>query len=279
MTTPSGADERADAAEHVGRGADNLLETLALEQIEVNLFRANFVQAEDHALYGGQVAAQALAAAAATVPADRLPHSLHGYFLRRGESHRPAVLQVERDRDGRSFSARRVIAIQRGEVIFNMAASFHAETAGPVAQRVTVPDVPAPDELPPSALPRYPAIDVREPPRPAGQALPTRFWARCRHQLPDDLMTHACVLTYLSDMSTGLAQFPRDNAVPVASLDHALWFHQPVRLDQWVLVDLEGRLIARSRGVYTGSVFAADGQLVASISQEMLVRTLPTAVL
>jgi acyl-CoA thioesterase II len=254
-------------------GADSMLETLALERIEVNLFRANFVRAEEYSLYGGQVAAQALAAAAATVPAGRLPHSLHGYFLRAGEPHRPTVFRVEQDRDGRSFSARRVVAIQGGEVIFNLAASFHGERPGPVVQSVTAPAVPGPDSLPTWELPRYPAIEMRVAPGPEGRSLPTRFWARCRHPLPDDMLTHACVLAYLSDLSTGLPPLPGAAESRATSLDHALWFHRPVRLDQWVLVELEGRMIAGSRGHYTGSVFTADGQLAASLSQEMLVFT------
>jgi acyl-CoA thioesterase II len=253
--------------------AADLVQTLALERIEVNLFRANFVQAEEYSLYGGQVAAQALAAAAATVPAGRLPHSLHGYFLRAGEPHRPTVFRVEPDRDGRSFSARRVVAIQDGEVIFNLAASFHSERPGPVVQCVTAPDVPAAESLPAYELPRYPAIEIREAPGRDGRSLPARFWARCRHPLPGDALTHACVLAYVSDLSTGLPELPGAPQARATSLDHALWFHQPVRLDQWVLVELEGRVVAGSRGHYTGSVFTADGQLAASLSQEMLVFT------
>jgi acyl-CoA thioesterase-2 len=262
----------ADLVDAAGPGAEDLTAILDLEPIEVDLFRANFVQREEHPLYGGQVAAQALAAAGATVPADRAPHSLHGYFLRPGEADLPTVLRVERDRDGRSFSARRVVAVQRGEVIFSMAASFHAERPGALVQRAAPPALPDPERLTPLTMPRYPAMELREEERAAGQIWPTCFWARCRHRLPDDPLVHACVLAYLSDVSSGLAQFVGKGGIPVSSLDHALWLHQPVRLDEWVSVDLKGRLIARSRGIYTGSVFAADGRLVASISQEMLVR-------
>jgi acyl-CoA thioesterase II len=209
-------------------GAMDLVDALALEQIESGVFRANFVRAEEYPLYGGQVAAQALAAAGATVSSGRVPSSLHGYFLRRGEADLPTVFRVECDRDGRSFSARRVIAIQRGEVIFNMAALFYAEAPGPQAQQTAAPDMPAPHELVESVMGRYPAIEVRAEPKRGKERLPTRFWARVRHALPDDPLSHACALTYISDMSSGLASL-LDAVIPAASLDHAVWFHRPTR--------------------------------------------------
>jgi acyl-CoA thioesterase II len=252
-------------------GAHDLLEALAVEQIEEQLYRANFVQVEDYPLFGGQVAAQALAAAGATVPAERVPHSLHGYYLRRGEAHRPTLLQIECDRDGRSFSARRVIAIQQGKVIFNMAVSFHEAAADAVDQRLPAPQLGSPEDLTDASMRRYPAIEVRAEPRPSGQVLPDRFWARVRHGMPADLLSHACALTYISDMSTGLVQLLPD-VIPAASLDHALWIHQVPRTDQWLLVDLTGLALAGSRGHYSGSIFTKDGRLVASLAQEMVIR-------
>lgn len=268
MTAP-----RADAGGRPAEvtGAYDLLQALAIESIEERLYRANFVQVEDYPLFGGQVAAQALAAAGATVPAGRVPHSLHGYFLRRGEAHRPTLLQVERDRDGRSFSARRVVAIQQGEVIFSMAASFHDAAAAAVDQRRPAPRLGSPEELTEASMRRYPAIEVRAEPKPPGQVLPERFWARVRHRMPADLLTHACALTYISDMSTGLVQLLPD-VMPAASLDHALWIHQVPRTDEWLLVDLTGLALAGSRGHYSGSIYTKDGRLVASLAQEMVIR-------
>jgi acyl-CoA thioesterase-2 len=252
-------------------GAHDLLEALAIEWIEERLYRANFVQVENYPLFGGQVAAQALAAAGATVPAGRVPHSLHGYFLRRGEAHRPTLLQVECDRDGRAFSARRVIAIQRGEVIFNMAASFLEPATGEVDHHLPAPQLRSPEELTDASMRRYPAIEIRAEAQPPGRMLPARFWARVRHAMPDDRLSHACALTYISDMSMGLGQL-LPGVVPAASLDHALWIHQVPRTDEWLLVDLTGLALAGRRGHYSGSIFTRDGRLVASLGQEMLVR-------
>jgi acyl-CoA thioesterase-2 len=250
-------------------GAHDLLEALAIEWIEENLYRANFVQVEEYPLFGGQVAAQALAAAGATAPAGRIPHSLHGYFLRRGEAHRPTLLQVAADRDGRSFSARRVVAIQQGQVIFSMAASFHEAPTGAVDQLRAAPRIGSPDDLAEASMRRYPAIEVRAEPRPVGQVLPDRFWARVRHALPADVLTHACALTYMSDLSTGLVQL-LPNVLPAASLDHALWIHHVPRADEWLLVDLTGLALAGGRGHYSGAIYTTDGRLVASLAQEMV---------
>jgi len=252
-------------------GAHDLVEALAVEWIEEGLYRANFVQVEEYSLFGGQVAAQALAAAGATVPPGRVPHSLHGYFLRPGASERPTLLQVERDRDGRSFSARRVVAIQQGKVIFNLSVSFHETTGEDVQQFVPAPEFAAPEDLPEVSISRYPAIELRADPPTSGRPLPDRFWARVRHALPADEHLHACALTYISDMSTGLVQLVPD-LIPVASIDHALWIHRIPRADDWLLVDLVGQALAGRRGHYSGSVFSRDGRLVASLAQEMVVR-------
>ena len=181
-------------------------------------------------LYGGQVAAQALRAAAATVDPDRHPHSLHGYFLSRGDASRRVLLTVYRDRDGRSYSNRRVIAVQQGKVIFNMAASFHLAEPGPDYQAHLAPDVAGPDGLPELET-RFSlhGIDIRVPEQPrAGQQWPSRVWLRARDALADETL-HACALTYVSDMFTGLAAVPGIAPLgPPTSIDHAVWFYRRV---------------------------------------------------
>lgn len=254
-------------------GHDPLLTMLDLERIESDIFRAGMVFAEPYALYGGQVAAQALLAAGRTVEADRLPHSLHGYFLRAGDATLPTVFRVYRDRDGGSFSARRVVATQRGEVIFNMSSSFHLRQEGVEAQLSTMPEVPDPAGSEPYPIPRLFSMEGRAVPQPhEDPGYPTRFWARCTSELPADPLLHASVLTYLSDISTGLGPLRTDEAKPGSSLDHAVWFHHPARMDDWVLTDLVPHAAAAGRGWYTGSLFGADGLLLASLAQETLFR-------
>ena len=195
-------------AERVGTG---LLDLLTLERVETNLFLTTAVHDGDGpaGLYGGQVAAQALRAATATVDPDRHPHSLHGYFLSRGDASRRVLLTVYRDRDGRSYSNRRVIALQQGKVIFNMAASFHLAEPGPDYQAHLAPDVAGPDGLPELET-RFSlhGIDIRVPEQPrAGQQWPSRVWLRARDALADETL-HDCALAYVSDMFTGLAAVP-----------------------------------------------------------------------
>jgi acyl-CoA thioesterase-2 len=256
--------------------APTVLDVLDLEEIDRDLYRSRFLFADPYPLYGGQVAAQALLAAGRTVPPDRLPHSLHGFFLRSGDAARPAVFRVDRDRDGRSFSARRVVAIQRGEVIFSMSASFTAPGKGPDVAVEPAPEAESPDGLPSHALPRLFSFEGRRPAQPYPDAhWPTRFWARSTTPLPSDPLLHASVLTYLSDIGTGLSALPEDEASPGPSLDHALWFHRPARLDDWVLMDLVPRTVAAGRGWYTGTLHASDGVLAASFVQETLFRPGP----
>ncbi|WP_289009437.1 acyl-CoA thioesterase domain-containing protein [uncultured Thermomonospora sp.] len=251
----------------------SLLELLDLEEIDRDLYRAATVFDDPPRLYGGQVAAQALRAAGGTVPQGRVPHSLHGYYLRAGDAARPTIFRVERDRDGRSFSARRVVALQGGEVIFNMSVSFHTPQPGVDRQVHPAPEAPAPEGLAPTTLPRLQSVECRLPPQPSPTRWPTRFWARCTDALPDDDLVHACVLTYLSDISTGLAAIESDGPeMPGASLDHAVWFHRPVRMDEWVLMDLVPHTVAGGRGWYTGTLHTARGVLVASLAQEALFR-------
>jgi acyl-CoA thioesterase-2 len=254
-----------------------VLDVLRLEQIDRDLYRSTLVFADPFPLYGGQVAAQALFAAGGTVSDDRLPHSLHGYFLRSGDAARPTVFHVDRDRDGRSFSARRVVAVQGGEVIFNMSASFQAPGDGPDHQVQEPPDAERPEDSESLSLPRLFSMEGRRPSQPyRTTSWPTRFWARATVALPpDDHLMHSCVLTYLSDIGTGLSALPDDDAAPGPSLDHAVWFHRHVQLDDWVLMDMRPVTVSGGRGWYAGSVTTADGGLAASFVQETLFRPGP----
>jgi acyl-CoA thioesterase-2 len=256
----------------------DVVELLDLEVVDRDILRANAVFEDPFPLYGGQVAAQALRAAGMTVPAGRSPHSLHGYYLRSGNAAQPTVFRVDRDRDGRSFSARRVVAIQDGEVIFTMSASFHRHEDGPDHQIEPRPDVDDPDRLMDYMLPRLTSMEGRLPAQTFPDAAwPTRFWARCTVPLGDDPHLHAAVLTYLSDISTGLSPFDGESHHSGASLDHAVWFHRPIRMDDWVLTDLVPRSIAGGRGWYTGTLHDRDGFLGASVTQEALFRAVRDA--
>lgn len=255
-----------------GIGDVDLRDLLRVERIEENLFRSTTVVHEEYALYGGQVAAQALMAAGTTVDPARPPHSLHGYFLRPGDPLLPIVFTVYRDRDGRSFSARRVVAIQHGNVIFNMSASFHTGRQTWSAQAERVPDgVEAPEDCPAYAIPRLCSFEGRLPTQPyPGARNPTRFWARTTVPVADDPLARACVLTYLSDISTGVQPSDDGTQGPGASIDHAVWFHDRADLNAWVLSDYRPRFVGDGRGWYSGSQFDGTGRLVASVAQEAL---------
>ncbi len=258
----------------IGSAETGLPELLSLERIEDNLFRTVVVSAEPAGLFGGQVAAQALRAAAETVPAGRHPHSLHGYFLSRGDASQRVLLTVSRDRDGGSYSNRRVIAVQNGKVIFNMAASFHVTEDGSDYQAHQMPEVEAPDELPDDMrLFRMHGVEIRLPRQPQpGQQWPSRMWIRSRHKL-DSEMAHVCALAYVSDMFTGLSAAPGITiSGPLTSIDHSVWFYRKVALDDWVLMDLQPESTSGGRGTYTGRIFGRDGTLAAGIAQETLFR-------
>ena len=255
-----------------------LAELLELERLDRDLFRGENEPGarERFALYGGQVAAQALRAAGATVADDRLPHSFHGYFLRPGRVDRPVIFEVDRDRDGGSFSARHVRAVQEGEVIFSMLASFHTHRESPTLDALTITDAPDPD-----SLPQRPTIaslvEVREvtPTRIVGRRMrhSDRIWVRARAPLPDAPLVHACALAYASDLGTGFGQVEIPG-LPTGgpSIDHAVWFHAPLRADEWMLLDLAPRKARSSRGVYDGSLRSVEGELGALIVQETLLR-------
>jgi acyl-CoA thioesterase-2 len=267
------------------RDVDELLHLLQLEELDRDLFRARNPEAHNQfgpRLFGGQVAAQAVRAASLTVPDDRWLHSMHGYFLRPGSPERSTILHVDRDRDGRSFSARHVVGRQGGDAVFTMLASFHTDEPGPEFQETPAPEVPAPDDLETAPLWGSSAMFESRPIWPPGgpprddPGLSHLFWARTRTPLPDDRLLHACVLTYLSDVGTGFMKHPPDG-MPLGgpSLDHAVWFHRPVRMDEWVLVDLEPVVSSGARAYYTGSVYDVDGRLLATITQEYLRRPAP----
>jgi acyl-CoA thioesterase-2 len=224
-------------------------------------------------LFGGMPLALALRAAGLTVPAGRPPHSLHAYFLRPGSSVEPMDLRVERDTDGRSFSARRVVVSQQGRTIFSMSASFHVPEEGPELATATFPDgVPRPEDLPDGGPPfrHASAIEVRDVGTGFGSRVPNRTWGRALHRVGDDPLLHACVLVHFSDLYTGLPARPGTGDAGGPSLDHAFWFHRPVDMDDWVLMDLRPIAASSGRGLYGGSFFDRHGNLVASLAQEVL---------
>jgi len=279
---------------------DQLLKTLDLETLEDNLFRGSTPQPWGQRVFGGQVIGQALVAACRTVDVKtRTPHSLHAYFLLGGDPKVPIIYDVDRIRDGRSFTTRRVVAIQHGHAIFSMAVSFHVEEPG-YAHQAKMPDVPKPDQLPDETeirtkiLPKAPEsvrrFYERERPillRPVtydryegkkNESGIFNVWIRCAGALPDDPALHQCVLAYASDMALldaaliphGMSVF--DHKIMAASLDHALWFHRPFRADEWLLYSQDSPNSSGARGFSRGMIFALDGTLVASVAQEGLLR-------
>jgi acyl-CoA thioesterase II len=275
----------------VADSLESLLKLLDLEVIEVDLFRGPAPDTSLQRVFGGQVAAQALVAAGRTVESPRQVHSLHAYFLRPGDPSRPIVYEVDRTRDGRSFSTRRVAALQHGRPIFTMSASFQIPEEG-LEHQVPMPEVPDPETLdrpPGPELERWRAIDLRfagpdtwtvdDPdPVPPGQWV----WFRAAEPLPDDPLLHVCVLAYASDLTLlsstlrrhGVSRRARN--LQMASMDHAMWFHRPFRADEWLLYDQFSPSASGARGLASGRIFASDGRLVASVMQEGLIRFAPS---
>ena len=261
---------------------DDLLELLDLEELDTDLYRGINEESATRfpALFGGQVAAQALRAAAYTVPDGRLPNSLHGYFLRPGRYQVPVILKVARDRDGGSFSARHVVAVQGGEVIFSMSASFQTPKDGIDWATARQPQY-GPEELEDRDLiDRFAStlrIRAMPPTVPYGSdewPVPARMWVRSRTELPDDPVVHACALTYASDLGSGFGDGSAAPGLPRGgpSIDHALWFHEPVRMDDWVLLEMWPLKSGGGRGLYTGTMQSADGRVAAALTQEILFR-------
>ena len=280
---------------------EELLSILDLERLEDNLFRGQTADANRYRVFGGQVIGQALVAACRSVE-GRAPHSLHGYFILPGDPRIPIIYEVERTRDGRSFTTRLVKAIQHGQPIFTLSASFHAEEPG-LEHAATMPDVPDPDRLPSEAdmqkqaMPQMPdsmrKYFERERPielRPveyqrylSREPMPPKFhvWMRATSRLPDDPTIHQAVLAYASDItlldSTLIAHGRTvfEKTIQAASLDHALWIHRPFRADDWLLYAQDSPFTGSARGFARGSIYTRDGVLVASVAQEGLIRNRP----
>jgi acyl-CoA thioesterase-2 len=278
---------------------DELLRTLDLEKLEENLFRGLSPQVGWQRVFGGQVVAQAIVAAQRTVEPDRRIHSLHGYFMRPGDPSVPIIYSADRIRDGGSFTTRRIVALQHGHAIFSLAASFHLREDG-LEHQVAMPTVPTPESLPsetelaeklihvaPENVRRYwqrkRAIELRPVDLThyfsAKKLAPVQYvWFRSSSPLPDDPSIHEAALGYASDMTLlDTSLFPHGRAVfdpkiQVASLDHALWFHRPSRLEDWHLYAQDSPSSSGARGFTRGSIFSRDGRLVASVAQEGLIR-------
>ena len=276
---------------------DDLIKLLDLEPIEVNVFRGQSPDEQRQRVFGGQVAGQALVAAARTVDTGSV-HSLHAYFLRPGDPTIPILYEVGRIRDGRSFTTRRVVAIQHGQAIFHLSASFHVQEEGFEHQFDPPADLPDPESLPDYRTRNAPhaqklgdwydrprPIDTRyvgpDLPNAAPEPLPPvqQIWMRADGSLPDDPVLHQCVLTYASDMTLlDTVTLPHsvsvvEGTVMMASLDHAMWFHRPFRADRWFLYSQDTPSASGSRGLARGLIYQ-DGQLVVSVVQEGLVRPL-----
>jgi acyl-CoA thioesterase-2 len=283
----------------MSKALDALVRLLDLEQIELDIFRGFTPETERRIrVFGGQVAGQALVAAGRTVPADRPVHSLHAYFIRPGDPAAPLIYLVERVRDGRSFTTRRVSAVQHGKTVFTLSASFHHPEPG-LEHALPMPDVPGPEGLEPTAdrYRRYfgpeaadffrdGPIEIRHAgpltfeaeADPALRTTRNRVWLRADGDLPDDPLLHVCLMTYASDMTlldsvllaNGLSF--ADGSTTGASLDHAMWFHRPFRADRWLLYAQESPSASGARGLARGEVYTEDGTLVVSVVQEGLIR-------
>ncbi len=275
-----------------------LLALLDLEKIEENIFRGVSPKDRSQRVFGGQVLGQALVAAGRTVE-DRVAHSLHAYFLVAGDPKVPILYEVDRSRDGSSFSSRRVVAIQHGRQIFHMSVSLQKPEAG-LEHQIEMPKVPPPEDLPSEDDFRAKIVDripeqyrdhfVRKRPielRPVDRIdifAPQRrsphqsVWVRATGELPPDIALQQCILAYASDMTLldtsllphGIGWF--DNRIQMASIDHAMWFHRPFRADQWLLYVQDSPSASGARGFNRGLIFSRDGELVASVAQEGLMR-------
>ena len=286
----------------MGNPVDHLVDLLDLERIEVNIFRGRSPEESLQRVFGGQVAGQALVAAGRTVEPDRPVHSLHAYFLRPGTPGVPIVYQVDRLRDGRSFTTRRVLGVQRGKQIFALTADFHAPEESAFEHQDAMPDVPAPEELPraedeirahfggevPERLRRRQPFDIRyvdrlrwTPEELAAAPRRSAVWLRANGDLGDNPLVHVCAVTYASDLTlldaVRIQQeplFSGDRRFDLASLDHAMWFHREFRADEWFLYTQESPVATGARGLGTGQIFDRQGRLVVSVVQEGLFRPL-----
>ena len=278
---------------------EELLRLLELEEIEENIFRGQSQDLGFKNVFGGQVLGQALSAASYTAPPERAAHSLHAYFLRPGDSTKPIVYTVERMRDGKSFATRRVKAVQKGQPIFFMSVSFQREETG-FEHQDEMPDVPGPDgivsemdmalaladQIPPGIREKILCekpiemrpVDPVNPFKPEKKPAQNYVWFRTVKPIPDDAATHRYMLAYASDFNlVSTALHPHGHTfwepeMQVASLDHAMWFHRPFRMDQWLLYAIDSPNASQARGMGIGRIFTHDGRLVATVAQEGLIR-------
>lgn len=281
--------------------ADSLTRVLTVERIEEDFYRGIATPQGRGRSFGGQVIGQALMAATMTVDPSRPNHSLHGYFMRPGDATQPVLYRVERDRDGGSFATRRVVAIQHGKPILNLAASFHVPESG-LAHQDDMPDAPAPEDLEPEevlaarmgdALPEAFRNWLKTPrpvemrattPRPpfdrSARTPEQTIWIRARGRLSDDPAIHRAALAFASDMGLlGTSMMPHGKAftdpdMQFASLDHALWVHDDFRMDDWLLYTMDSPWAGGARGFNRGRIFTRDGRMVANVAQEGLVRNI-----
>ncbi len=277
---------------------DSLVDQLNLEQIDVNLYRGYSTNLGPPRVFGGQVIGQALIAALRTV-VDPPCHSLHGYFLRPGDPGLPIIYEVDRIRDGKSFTTRRIVAIQKGEAIFSMAASFQIHESG-LSHQNEMPDVPAPEDCyseedllssgdgAQQFSEQFKAMQANRPigmrrvephsfVKPKASEPVQHLWLRSKQKLPDDPAIHQCILAYASDMGLlSTCALPHGQSfftgLQSASLDHAMWFHRAFRADEWVLFAMDSPIAGRSRGFNRGKMFTQDGVFIASVAQEGLIR-------
>jgi acyl-CoA thioesterase II len=276
----------------------DLLELLDLEPLEYDIYRGRNRDIGSGRVFGGQVMAQALVAAQRTVEPERVAHSLHGYFILPGDLAAPIVYFVDRLRDGKSFTTRRVTAIQHGRAVFNMSASFHRAEQG-VEHQSDMPHVPPPEGLEPevermraraelippavrAVLTQDRPIDIRtidiDPFDDSPRTPVRRMWLRAVGSMPEGTLQHQAALAYASDyglLATAVQPHGltiRSPRLQAATLDHAIWFHRPFRMDEWLLYDMDSPAAAGARGFARGSVYTRDGTLVASVAQEGLIR-------
>lgn len=278
--------------------AQELQQLLQLERIEENIFRGQNYQAPWKRVFGGQVLAQSLHAAYQTVPDDRFAHSMHAYFILSGDINVPIIYDVDRSRDGGSFTTRRVTAIQKGRPIFVMASSFQLQQEG-MEHQISMPNVPPPEVLLPDhklaeaykeempevyrryQLPRpieFRPVEKFDPRKPKKQRPFRHVWIKAKGNLPDNKRLHQQILCYASDYNLlGTAMLPHQHVINssevfFASLDHAMWFHRDFRMDEWLLYALDSPSASNARGFTRGNIFSQDGRLVASVVQEGLMR-------
>ena len=277
----------------MGRALSELIDNIELEKIDINIFRGKTVDVARGCVYGGQVLAQSINAASRTVAKPFVLHSAHAYFLREGDVDFPVIYEVDRIRDGKTFTTRRVVAIQHGRAIFNVSLSYQLEEEAFIEHQASMPQVPKPEKLLndelfygemmgvaiQNAWPiEYRQIEPMHTHNPEKKSAKTCMWFKSTGELADDYALHQELLAYASDhllLKTALRPHGINawsEQVKMASLDHAIWFHQPFRIDEWLLYEMESTVAAGGRAFSRGSVFNQQGMLVASTAQEGVIR-------